>query len=118
MILGNVRPGSIPYILAKDTKLVARVAVPRRVYLPVIRIYMDTLGGGGGSQVARPIVYDNFLTIVAAGDELEFPAGLPADWYDWGFSSFQDGAALVPAAGDYWMGLHAGASGGVIRVYA
>jgi hypothetical protein len=118
MILGRVSQGTIPYALAKDEKLVARVPVPRRVYLPVLRIYMDTMGSGGGSQVARPIVYDNFLTIVAAGDELTMPAGLPADWYDWGFSSVRDGAALVPAAGDYWMGLHAGASGGVIRMYA
>jgi hypothetical protein len=118
MILGRTSKGTVPYTLAQDMKLVTRAASPDRLYVPFLRILVDTLGGGGGSQASRPIIYDIEGNIVAAGDELVLPAGLQKDYIDWKFTSLPDGAAILPAAGDYWFGLHGGPSGNVIRVYA
>lgn len=117
MIVGRVTKGSIPHVLAADAKMTTRVRIPVRCYVPLLRIFVDGQGPGGGSQVARPIIYDDKDNLVAAGEETTVIAGQIPAWYDFPFLGLPDGAALVPAPGTYWWGLHGGPNGSVIRVY-
>lgn len=117
MIVGRSTPGSTPFTMAADTKLVTRFQFVGPTRLPKLTVYLDGLGGGVGSQVVRGIVYDSSDALLASGDQISVAAGQAAGWVDLTFKQ-TPGGVLLPSSGYYDIGIHVGAATNVIRVFS
>jgi hypothetical protein len=115
---GKITVGVTAYPLDADTSVAARFSCPEACRLEQLVVYLDGLGsGGGGSQVARGVVYEpDGGALVGVGDEFTILAARPAGWYPVPFLEANPGG-LPLEEGDYELGLIGGGSTDVIRLY-
>jgi hypothetical protein len=86
-----------------------------RASLHSLTALLDGYGGAGGSQDVRMAVYkdnnDSPGELFATSGVVSIPAGSPAQWLLFPFKPM-----LIPA-GSYWLVIHSGGTGGVVRNY-
>jgi len=111
---GNTTGGLGYYEAASGFKRVSRFTLADRMTVTQLRAYVDGLGSGSGSQVARPLIYADSGgepgALLAQGPAVTIADGQPVAWVDFPFSA---SVSLVPGA--YWLGLHFGDSNNTIR---
>jgi hypothetical protein len=85
-----------------------------------LHAYLDGLGGAGGSQKVRMVVYhlatergETWYMKVAESDEVTIPAGMPPQWVDFHVPP----TTLVSYPGTHEIALQTGDTAGVIRDY-
>jgi hypothetical protein len=101
--------------LAPNMKRASRFTLPGPGRVLELAAYLDGNGGASGSQTLRYVLYRDSggapTSIVAESDEITIHAGQAASWV----------SAHIPpqdlTAGDYWIAIHTGATGGVARDY-
>ena len=100
--------------LSADFKRASKVTVTQPALLATLNAYLDTLGGGTGSQAFRLALYRDANgvpgTKVIESDELVLPAGRGGRWID---IFIPQTPTLAP--GDYWVAIHTGGTAGIIR---
>lgn len=83
MLIGNLTSaGASPALMAVGTKRASRYVLPFGGRIAKLSVLADTAGAAGPVRV-RGVVYDAVtLRLIAAGDEVVVPAGLPEGWLD------------------------------------
>lgn len=115
MILGDRTPGLTPAVLATNTKVAARFTARVTGLFGKLAVYVDGLGGGNGTALLRGIVYAADGSLLGVSDEAQVRSGAPAGWVDLRFST--PGGCLLPATGDYDLGVLVGGTTNVARVF-
>jgi hypothetical protein len=117
-IFGNNVAGGFFSELNADTKRVNKFTLSEGGTVTKLSVYLDGLGSGSGGQAVRAVVYDddgtggNPGTLKAQSVDVTIPDGQTAGWVDFTITS-----PVALAAGDYWLGLHVGASSSALRVW-
>jgi hypothetical protein len=105
VIWGNLIAGPTPVDLVPDTKRLGYFPLSRESLLAKISACLDGLGPGGSDQAVRGLIYDGAGKLVAHGDSILVPKGLPQTWLDLPFSEH---IAQRLERGGYYLSLHAG----------
>ncbi len=114
-IFGRQTKGASAYVLAANTKRVARFGIGVAGRTPKLSIHLDGLGGGFGTAYARALISSISDSLLAVSDEVAVVSGQAASWVDFRFSALPGG---LPFAVDYFdLGIHAGGATNVIRVF-
>jgi thermitase len=108
---GKTNVGSSSDTYAADRKRVNRYALTTAGSVSKLSIYL-TSAASSGQQLLQGVVYADSAgkpaALLGSSEALTFKAKSAAGWYDLKFS-----APLKLAAGEYWIGVITGASGGV-----
>lgn len=118
MIVGNKNVDSNQLALGVDERRVVLFPSLSQNMLPSrVSAYMDGLGGGGGDQRVKGLLYVNNV-LVGASREVLISAGSTARWVDFPFYTFpqQSVPAQYTGTGEVAIGLLSGTASNVARV--
>jgi hypothetical protein len=113
MLTGITAPGAAADDLPDGALRLARLTLPATQRVVRVGAFLDGDGAGFGSQRLRPVIYTAAGELVAAGAELELADTAAAGWETLRF----DRPGFEVVAGDYYVGLHAGATANALRLY-
>jgi hypothetical protein len=115
MLVGRTGIGLTPFELATNTLRTCRLTVPQASLLAKGAVYLDGLGTApfGDLQLCRQVIYDVNESLVAVSDQVIVQRGQQGAWVDFPYSI----RTLSLDPGVYSVGVLAGDSSGVIRVF-
>lgn len=110
----------VPAEWASNLKRLMEMPVPPAgSRLVKLAVYLDGLGSGVGSQVARPVMYNGAFpgTLTAVGSEVVVADGQPPGWVDFRFlDAYPSGVEVL--SGVNGLGLIFGENTNTIRLYS
>jgi acid phosphatase type 7 len=113
-IFGSQSEGLGYYEAGSGFKRVSRFELTTPMTMLRLRAYLDGLGSGSGSQVARGVIYADAQgepgALRGTSEQVTIADGQPVGWVDFKFTT-----PVTLAAGNYWLGLHFGGSSNTIR---
>jgi len=120
MILGNTTIGASQVSLGvNEFRLVVLEDSLQESLIPArLSAYMDGLGGAGGDQRVRGVLYVNGV-LAAVSTEVVIAAGAAATWVSFPFYTFPNSASsgLLSGTGEVILGLLSGLAAGVARIF-
>lgn len=120
MIVGKRTVGATAINLAADFKRAFRVEVGAAKRISGAKLYVDGGGPGSGLMAVKLVVYDAATdALLGTGEELVIADGQAAGWEDLvlDLEGSQRGGILLPAAGEYDVGVIAAGGNLAARVY-